>query len=126
MQTPKWKALVVEFLKNEDLLKGSRFADAFNAMLRNPTVPAVQHIQRWVGMEGVDNKQNQDGILGAITTDAISKFIEKCQTTKSVPSLVDQIPKPAPRATPAPVAPVKPDVDPASPLDPNNPHQQIV
>jgi lysozyme family protein len=93
MQTPKWKALVVEFRKNEELLKGSRFADAFNAMLRNPTVSGVQHIQRWVGMEGVDNKQNQDGILGAITTDAISKFIEKCQTTKSVPSLVDQIPK---------------------------------
>lgn len=47
----------------------------------------------------------------------------------TAPSLVDQIPKPTPRATPAPVAPVQPatpDVDPASPLDPNNPYQQIV
>jgi hypothetical protein len=93
MKTPQWKSLVVEFRKNEELLKDSRFADAFNAMLKNPTVSGVQHIQRWIGMGDIDYKDSQDGILGPITTSDISKFIQKCQITKSVPSLVDQIPK---------------------------------
>lgn len=45
----------------------------------------VQNLQRWVGMDSVDNKNAQDGILGPITTKNISDFVTKCTSTPSGP-----------------------------------------
>lgn len=51
MKKEPWKVLVKEFKENEALLASSGFAKVFNTMLKNPTIEAVQEVQRWIGME---------------------------------------------------------------------------
>ncbi len=86
MKKEPWKVLVKEFKENEALLASSGFAKVFNTMLKNPTIEAVQEVQRWIGMEWIDDKRNQDGILGPITTAKIKEFIAQCNKTQNVPA----------------------------------------
>ncbi|MBP9811911.1 hypothetical protein KBC86_00905 [Candidatus Gracilibacteria bacterium] len=85
MVQPRWKEVVKLYNENKELLEKSKFSDAFEAMLRNPSIAGVQHIQRWIGMEEKDNETAQDGILGPNTAAALIKFMNTCKVTKSVP-----------------------------------------
>ena len=77
MQSPEWKKLVILTTDSEKALD-PKFVILFNTVKNDPSVSNVQELQRWVGMEAMDDKAAQDGILGPLTTRAINTLITKC------------------------------------------------